>query len=255
MNKSENEKLVGNIHSTESFGTVDGPGIRLVVFFQGCPMRCLYCHNPDTWEPGMGTKMTVEEILDLYEKNKSFYRNGGITATGGEPLLQLEFLTELFEAAKKRGIHTCLDTSGILYRDGRQEAYRRLFANLDLVLLDMKHSDPNGHEELTRQKQEPMLQFARALERAGVPMIVRHVLVPGITDDEKQLRNLGQILASFKNLKGLDVLPYHTMGLKKYESLGLKYPLEGVKPMEKERAKQARELILEEMRKQRTKEK
>lgn len=251
----EQEKAVGNIHSIESFGTVDGPGIRLVVFFQGCPMRCLYCHNPDSWEPGIGTKMTAEEILALYEKNKSFYRKGGITATGGEPLLQLEFLTELFEKAKKRGIHTCLDTSGILYWDCRQESYRRLFANVDLVLLDLKHSDPEEHEKLTRQKQEPVLQFARALERAGIPMIVRHVLVPGITDGEDHLRRLGQMLASFRNLKGLDVLPYHTMGLKKYESLGMKYPLEGVPPMEKEQARKARQLVVEEIRKERGKEK
>lgn len=245
----KNGKVTGNIHSIESFGTVDGPGIRLVVFFQGCPMRCQYCHNPDSWEPGIGTKMTADEILELYEKNKSFYRKGGITATGGEPLLQLEFLTELFEAAKSRGIHTCLDTSGILYRDCRQESYRRLFASLDLVLLDIKHSDPAGHEKLTRQRQEPVLQFAKALERSKIPVIVRHVLVPGITDQEEQLKRLGQILAPLHNLKGLDVLPYHTMGVKKYEALGLEYPLEGLEAMDKEKAKKAREVIVAEIRK------
>lgn len=198
----------GRIHSVESFGTVDGPGVRFVVFFQGCPMRCLYCHNPDTWGTEGGTEMTVDELLAAYERNKGFYRQGGITATGGEPLLQLPFLTELFSAAKAQGIHTCLDTSGIVYRPDRQEEFGALFAVTDLVLLDIKHADPQGHRQLTGQDQSPVLAFARALERAKVPMIVRHVVVPGLTDSPQELTALGRLIAPFRNLKGLEVLPY-----------------------------------------------
>lgn len=234
----------GYIHSTESFGTVDGPGVRFVVFFQGCPMRCLYCHNPDTWKPGQGQQMTADEILEAYRKNEVFYKNGGITATGGEPLMQLDFLTELFRKAKKQGIHTCLDTSGIMYRKERQEEFDRLFEVLDLVLLDFKHSNEEGHKNLTGLGQKHVLEFARALEEKEIPMIVRHVVVPGITDDETHLKSLGKLLAGFRNLKGLEILPYHTMGKAKYEKLGLNYPLEQVENMDKEKVREARNIIL-----------
>ena len=241
----ERAGLQGFIHSTESFGTVDGPGVRFVIFFQGCPMRCLYCHNPDTWKPGEGTPMSVTELLDEYERNRVFYKNGGITATGGEPLLQLPFLTELFTEAKKRGIHTCLDTSGIVYRRTRQEEFERLFQMLDLVLLDLKHSDEAEHRELTGQSQAHILEFARALETAKIPMIVRHVVVPGITDAPDHLAALGRLIAGFGNVKGLEVLPYHTMGKKKYEELGILYPLNDVADMDAEKAKEARQRILQ----------
>nr|WP_317283345.1 pyruvate formate-lyase-activating protein [uncultured Sellimonas sp.] len=234
----------GYIHSTESFGTVDGPGIRFVIFFQGCPMRCKYCHNPDTWEPNRGNTMTVDELLELYKHNEKFYKKGGITATGGEPLLQLSFLTELFTKAKEQGIHTCLDTSGIVYRNQRKEEFQELFKVTDLVLLDVKHSDPKGHKDLTGQEQAPVLAFAEALEEAGVPMIVRHVVVPGITDGKEELEKLGHLISRFRNLKGLEVLPYHTMGTKKYEQLGLEYPLKGVEAMDKKEAAKAREFLL-----------
>ncbi len=243
----------GRIHSTESFGTVDGPGVRFVVFFQGCPMRCLYCHNPDTWTLKGGKLLTAEELLAEYERNKAFYRGGGITATGGEPLLQLPFLTELFKKAKERGIHTCLDTSGIVYREERQEEFQELFENLDLVLLDIKHSDREGHKKLTGQKLDPVLAFAKALERAGIDMVIRHVAVPGITDGEKELKELGLLIGGFRNLKGLEVLPYHTMGKTKYQQLGISYPLEGVENMEKEKAKDIRNIILEGIREKRQK--
>ena len=244
MMKSNQEVNQGYIHSTERFGTVDGPGIRFVVFFQGCPMRCQYCHNPDTWEMGKGRKMTVEEIMSAYEKNTTFYRNGGITATGGEPLMQLPFLTRLFKEAKSRGIHTCLDTSGIVYRKERAEEFAELFKYVDLVLLDIKHSLAQGHVKLTGQDQKPVIAFADALEAAGIPMVIRHVAVPGITDKEEELTALGHLIGKYKNLKGLDVLPYHTMGVKKYEALGLSYPLEGTNSMTKEDAKKAREIVI-----------
>jgi pyruvate formate lyase activating enzyme len=187
---------------------------------------------------------TAEELLGEYRKNKPFYTNGGITATGGEPLMQLPFLTELFRQAKAEGIHTCLDTSGICYREERDAEYKELFSYLDLVLLDFKHSDPKEHRELTAQNQAPVLSFAKALEAADIPMIARHVLVPGITDGEEHLRNLGRLMASYRNLKGLEVLPYHTMGTVKYEKMGIPYPLEGVKKMDAAEAKKSREVLL-----------
>ena len=234
----------GYIHSTESFGTVDGPGIRFVIFFQGCPMRCKYCHNPDTWQPNQGKLMTVEELLELYRHNEKFYKKGGITATGGEPLMQLSFLTELFRQAKEAGIHTCLDTSGIIYRESKKDEFEALFCVTDLVLLDMKHSAPDGHRELTGQEQAPVLEFARALETAGVPMIIRHVVVPGITDGEKELTDTGHLIGGLRNLVGLEILPYHTMGINKYKNMGKEYPLEGVPEMKPEQAKKARMTIL-----------
>lgn len=241
--------MTGRIHSIESFGTVDGPGVRLVIFFQGCPMRCKYCHNPDTWEPDGGKEYTAEELLEVYGRNRMFYRSGGITATGGEPLLQLEFLTELFTKAHQRGIHTCLDTSGIVYREKTAEKFAALFGVTDLVLLDIKHSDGAAHRELTGQSQGPVLAFAKALERAEVPMVIRHVIVPGITDSEQEWKGLGQMIGSFRNLKGLEVLPYHTMGKVKYDKMGISYPLEGVPDLNKEVAKRARIVILQEIKK------
>lgn len=234
----------GRIHSTESFGTVDGPGVRFVIFFQGCPMRCLYCHNPDTWEVKGGTEMTAEELLEKYERNRSFYKTGGLTTTGGEPLLQLSFLTELYQKAKEKGIHTCLDTSGIVYRESRKAEFQKLFEVTDLVLLDIKHSIPEEHVKLTGQKQDAVIAFARALEEAGVPMIIRHVVVPGITDTEEELTALGRLIGTFRNLKGLEVLPYHTMGKVKYEKLHYDYPLKDVPDMDKAKAKEARKTIL-----------
>lgn len=243
MNK-ECKTQKGRIHSTESFGTVDGPGVRFVVFFQGCPMRCQYCHNPDTWAPHGGTEMTAEELLTEYRKNKAFYRTGGITATGGEPLMQLPFLTELFRRAKAEGIHTCLDTSGIMYRMAREAEFQELFAYVDLVLLDIKHSTEGEHQNLTGQSQKHILEFARALEKAEIPMIVRHVVVPGITDSPEHLTQLGRMIGRFRNLKGLEVLPYHTMGVAKYKNLGIPYPLGGVESMDAAKAKEARGMIV-----------
>lgn len=236
--------MKGHIHSTESFGTVDGPGVRFVVFFQGCPLRCRYCHNPDTWAVKGGREMTTEELLEECERNKAFYRGGGITATGGEPLLQLPFLTELFRKAKERGIHTCLDTSGITYREKRAGEFKALFEVTDLVLLDIKHSEPEGHESLTGQRLDHVLEFARALSCAKVPVVIRHVVVPGITDREEELLKLGRIIGRLDNLRGLEVLPYHTMGESKYKSLGITYPLERVPAMDADGAKKAREIIL-----------
>jgi len=237
----------GYVHSTESFGTVDGPGVRFVIFLQGCPMRCRYCHNPDTWQPGVGTLRSPQSLIDEFRRNEAFYRKGGITVTGGEPLLQPDFLLELFSLAKKHGIHTCLDTSGVTFRpepSPQREKLDALMALTDLVLLDLKQMDSARHEELTDHGNEHILAFARYLSKRQIPIWVRHVLVPGITDDPEQLRRLGCFIAELSSVKALDVLPYHTMGVSKYRELGLPYPLEGVPPATQEQAKAAREQIL-----------
>ena len=234
----------GYIHSVETFGTVDGPGIRYVVFFQGCPFRCLYCHNPDTWVPGIGEQMSVEQLLEGYAKNSSFYKKGGITATGGEPLLQLPFLTELFREAKKQGIHTCLDTSGAVYHESRREEFETLLSYTDLVLLDIKHSDREQHKRLTGMYPDAVQGFAALLSEKKVPVIVRHVLVPEITNTEEQLSALGRLMKQYSNLVGLEVLPFHQMGTAKYKNLGIDYPLRDVPALTKEDAARAREIIL-----------
>ena len=235
------------LHSTESFGTVDGPGVRFVVFLQGCPMRCKYCHNPDTWEMHGGERRSAESLIEEYEHNRAFYKNGGITVTGGEPLAQIDFLLEFFRLAREKGIHTCIDTSGATYRPGDSEYNRKLDAVLaltDLVMLDIKHMDPDGHKALTGQPNDGILAFAKYVDDKNVTLWIRHVVVPGITDDPEAWTRLGQFIATLDNVKALDVLPYHVMGVSKYKELGVSYPLEGVEPATKEQAAQARQIIL-----------
>lgn len=228
--------MKGRIYSIESFGAVDGPGIRLVVFFHGCPMRCAYCHNPDTWATDQFTEMSVDEILQKFERNQCFYESGGITATGGEPLLQLDFLTDLFTAFHEKGIHTCLDTSGICFDPAGADTdkYRKLASVTDLCMLDIKEIDSDKHRKLTGKDNQNVLAFSRFMDDLGVRLWVRHVLVPGITDDDNDLFELGKYLATLKNLETLDVLPYHTMGVPKYERLGIEYPLKDIPAAQKE---------------------
>lgn len=241
--------MKGRIHSLESFGTVDGPGVRYVVFVQGCPMRCAYCHNPDTWEMNAGTEMEPSEIIANYERNKPFYRDGGITVTGGEPLMQIDFLLELFTLAKKKGIHTCLDTSGIAYNPNGNPDWLakmdQLCAVTDLVMLDIKHIDPEKHLELVKQPNVNILAFAEYLDKMNVDVWIRHVVVPGITDDPKYLHKLGLFIGGLNNLKALDVLPYHTMGKSKYEKLGMDYPLKDVPNMDKAKVPELKQYILD----------
>lgn len=268
--------MLGYIHSVESFGTVDGPGVRMVIFFQGCPMRCVYCHNPDTWAFGRGTQMTADELLERFHRNRHYYRNGGITVTGGEPLCQIEFLTELFRKAKMEGISTCLDTSGVVfpYRKNAQgwslagggikdelkryglrvpmQEYEELLSLTDLVLLDIKHMDSEKHKELTGHSNEAVLAFLEFLAQEAVPVWIRRVSVPGRTDDPEELMQLGEYIGKFDNIKAVDVLPYHTMGESKYKSMGLTYPLEGVAEATKEEAIRVRERILDGIRKVRS---
>lgn len=238
---------LGKIHSIESFGTVDGPGLRLVVFMQGCPLRCLYCHNPDTWKTSGGREMSADELLEEYKKNAVFYKNGGLTVTGGEPLLQIDFLLELFEKAKKEGIHTCIDTSGVTFRKEDSEYMQgldRLMTYTDLVMLDIKHIDSEKHKSLTGQTNENILDFARYLDAKNIPMWIRHVVVEGYTDSDGDLTRLGEFIGTLKNAKALDVLPYHTMGVTKYAELGIKYRLEGMPSLSKSDAARAKQKIL-----------
>lgn len=240
--------MIGYIHSKESFGTVDGPGIRYVLFMQGCPMRCLYCHNPDTWEIGTGEAITAEDVLKEYNKNRSFYKNGGITVTGGEPLLQVDFLIDLFKKAKAEGIHTCIDTSGVTYNPNNSESTEKLSELLlytDLVMLDIKHIISENHKALTGMDNQNILSFAHFLDKKGIPIWIRHIIVEGYTDNPDHLVELGKFIGKLKNLKALDVLPYHTMGVSKYKELGIAYPLENIEALPLCDAVKAKEHILE----------
>lgn len=237
---------IGNIHSIETFGTVDGPGIRFVVFMQGCPLRCAYCHNPDTWDFKENKKMTVDDILRKYQSVKEFTK-GGITITGGEPLAQIDFVIELFKNFHNFGIHTALDTSGIYFDKNKTQKYDELIKYTSLVLLDIKQIDDDKHKILTGASNKNVLDFAKYLSLNKVPVWIRHVVVPSITDNEEDLKNLGKFLSTLKNVKALDVLPYHDMAKTKYEELQIEYKLKDIEPLTKEDALKARNIILRAM--------
>ncbi len=237
----------GYIHSIETCGTVDGPGLRYVIFLQGCPMRCQYCHNPDTWEPGKGDQMTVEEVLRSFYNNTAFYRNGGVTVTGGEPMMQMDFLIELFTELHDKGVHTCLDSSGIMFRPDNaafMEKMEKLAAVTSLVMLDIKHIDDEKHRDLTSHSNKNILAFARYLDEKNIPVWIRHVIVPGITLYKDYLVRLGEFMGTLNNVKALDVLPYHSMGKVKYENLNMDYPLKDTREATKEEAVAAKNIIL-----------
>ena len=246
------EDIIGNIHSVESCGTVDGPGIRFVVFTQGCPMRCQYCHNPDTWEFKDNQKVTVDEILAQYDGVKEFC-TGGITVTGGEPMCQMDFVTELFKKAQAKGINTALDTSGVMFKPDNKEKLDELLKYTSVVLLDIKHIDDDEHKKLTGHSNKNILAFAKYLSEIKKPMWVRHVVVPGITFKEEYLTRLGEFLGTLQNIVALDVLPYHDMAIPKYENLKIDYPLKGVPPLSHDEALQARNIILKAYKEQKQK--
>lgn len=236
----------GYIHSTESFGSVDGPGIRFLIFLQGCPMRCLFCHNPDSWATGKGEEKTADELLDQAERFRSYWGNkGGISVSGGEALMQIDFLTELFEKAKQRGINTCLDTSAQPFtrREPFFGKFERLMKSTDTVLLDIKHIDDEEHRKLTRHSNKNILDCARYLSDIRKPVWIRHVLIPGITDNDEYLRQLHDFLQTLTNVERIDVLPYHTLGTFKYEKLGIDYALKGVTPPTPERVANANRIL------------
>ena len=237
----------GNVHSIETFGTVDGPGIRYVIFTQGCLLRCQYCHNADTWEIGKGKQMSVEEIMQDLISYLPFIESsgGGITVSGGEPLLQLPFLLELFKECKKMGIHTTIDSSGGCYSTDSlfQEQLTEVLKYTDLILLDLKHINRKKHIKLTGKSNEHILEFARFLSDKNIPVWIRHVLVPTVTDDEKDLNELGDFIASLKNVKKVEILPYHKLGVYKWEALGLQYPLKNIDPPSDEEVDKAYQIL------------
>ena len=240
--------MTGRIHSFESFGTVDGPGIRYVIFMQGCPLRCLYCHNPDTWAGG-GKEYTVDEVIARVLKYKNYFGDkGGITVSGGEPLLQIDFITELFTKLKSKGIHTCIDTSGITFRAADAacvEKHEKLLQVTDLVLLDIKHIDEAACKTLTGQSNQNTLAFAKFLSERGKKIWIRQVLVPGYTDEEETLAKTRAFIDTLATVEKVEVLPYHTMGEVKYKNLGIEYPLAGVEAPSKEKTANAKRILCE----------
>ncbi len=236
----------GFIHSIESFGSVDGPGVRFLIFLQGCPMRCRYCHNPDTWTFGQGQEMYVDELLDKAERYRSYWGDkGGITVSGGEPLMQIDFLIELFTEARRRGINTCIDTSAQPFRRDASwfSKFEQLMSVTDTVLLDIKHIRPSEHKSLTGHDNANILDCARYLSEIGKTVWIRHVLVPGITDNDEYLTELSAFLGGLSNIERIDVLPYHSLGTFKYEKLGLGYSLKDTPAPSCERIENAEKLL------------
>lgn len=235
-----------NVHSLESFGAADGPGVRYVVFLQGCRMRCRFCHNPDTWAADENRVFSADELLKKAMRYRGYWgTDGGITVSGGEPLLQIDFLTEFFRMAKAEGVHTVIDTAGQPFT--REEPFfgkfRELMQYTDLLLLDIKEIDSRKHRLLTGWDNRNILDMADYLSEIKKPVWVRHVLVPGYSDCEEDLRKLRAFLDTLENVDRVEVLPYHTLGIFKWKSLGYDYPLEGVEPPKRERVENARKIL------------
>ena len=234
----------GRIHSVETFGTVDGPGIRFVLFMQGCALRCQFCHNPDSWDTAAGKQVNVEDMLAEIEPYVSYYSKsgGGLTVTGGEPTLQAPFVAALFREVKQRfGLHTTLDSSG--FCDPAHAESTGLLDATDLVLLDIKQMNGTRHEALTSQPNDRILRFARHLSDRGSKMWIRHVLIPGVTDGYDDLLALGHFIGSLSGVEKFELLPYHRMGVYKWQELGIPYPLEGVQPPEEQEIARARRIV------------
>lgn len=226
---------LGKVHSFESFGAVDGPGIRFVVFLQGCPYRCLYCHNPDTWNFFDGETYSAQEIISKAMRFKEYWgKEGGITVSGGEPLAQIDFLIELFEMAKARNISTCIDTSGAVftYEEPFFGKFEKLMSLTDLLLVDIKHIDDEKHIHITRHSRKNPKEMFEYLSSIDKPIWIRYVLVPGLTDDEDDLKATADFISSLNNVKKIDVLPYHSLGVAKYQEMNIPYPLKDVYPPE-----------------------
>ena len=234
-------KKYAKVHSIDSFGTVDGPGIRFLLFLQGCGLKCKYCHNRDTWDASNGEYMSLDDIFNKIIRFKEYINHGGgVTISGGEPLLQAKFLIELFTRLKKEDINTCIDTSGMLPITTDIE---KVLSLTDLVLLDIKHIDSKKCEELVGYPNELELEFARYLSDNGIPMWIRQVIIPGFTDDEKDLKKLKRFLSTLKTVKKVELLPYHSLGKHKWIDLGLTYELEGVPSATAKDIKRAKEIL------------
>ena len=235
----------GHVHKIETFGLVDGPGVRFAAFLSGCAMRCKFCHNPDTWN-SKGEIYTAAELFERALRYRTYWRdNGGITVSGGEPLLQADFVTAFLSLAHKEGIHTAVDTAGQPFSESKSylERFDRLMDVTDLFILDLKMMDRSGHRELTGVENDNILALARYLSAHGKDMWIRHVLVPGITDDEQDLINMRDFISSLDTVKRVEILPYHTLGLMKWRELDIPYPLEGVPTPTKEQVEKAERLL------------
>lgn len=238
--------MIGRVHSFESFALVDGPGVRFCVFLQGCNMRCQYCHNPETWNKEVGEEWTPEDLFKKVYRYKNYWgKDGGITVSGGESLLQLEFVTEFFEIAKEKGVHTAIDTSGNPFSMEPEylEKFNKLMEVTDLFILDLKEMDDEKHKKLTGCTNQNIIALARYLSDHGKDMWIRHVLVPGLTDDEEGLVALRDFIAELKTVTRVEILPYHTLGLFKWEKLGINYPLDGVATPTDEEVKRAESIL------------
>ena len=249
------EKIMGKVNSWESFGAADGPGLRYVIFLQGCHMRCKYCHNPETWSLNGGEEISAEDAFKKVMRYKNYWGSnfdkakgritGGITISGGEALLQIDFVTEVFRLAKEQGVHTTLDTSGnpFTFEEPFFFFFDKLMEVTDLFMLDIKEIEDDKHKELTKWTNINILEMAKYLSDNGKEMWIRHVLVPGITDDEEGLKKLKSFVDDLKTVSKVEILPYHTLGLEKWKNLKIDYPLEGVKTPTKEEVKKAEELL------------
>ena len=244
---TKSNEIKGRVHSFQSLGTLDGPGVRFVVFMQGCPLRCQYCHNPDTWDMADGKEYSVEEVASRVVRYKNYFgEKGGVTVSGGEPLMQLDFVIELFKALKAKGVNTCADTTGISFNPDDKENVKKheeLLQVCDLFLLDIKHIDNEKHKTLTGLPNNRPLAFAKFLSDHGKRIWIRHVLVPGITDDDESLASLRSFMDTLSSVEKVEVLPYHTMGEVKYEKMGIPYVLKGVQPPCKERVANAKIIL------------
>jgi len=243
-------ETLGRVHSVESFGSADGPGVRYIVFLKGCNMRCKYCHNPDTWakcgENDGAKLMTPQEVLKTAMRYKAYWKQtGGITVSGGEALLQIDFVTELFKLAKEKGVNTCLDTSGnpFTVEESFFGKFNELMKYTDLFMLDIKHIDDEEHKKLTGQTNKNILDMAQYLSKNGKKMWIRHVLVPEITTDERYLNQLREFIDTLKTVDRVEVLPYHTLGVFKWKELGIPYQLDGVEPPTEEQIECAKRIL------------
>jgi pyruvate formate lyase activating enzyme len=232
--------MIGRIHSIETMGLMDGPGIRFVVFFQGCKLRCAYCHNPDTWYFNAGARISAEDLLQKALKYKIYFdkSGGGVTCSGGEPLMQPEFLIEFLKLCKANGLHTSIDTAG--FGIGR---YPEILEYTDLVILDIKHVDKARYQELTGGNIEEFMVFVQSLDKADIKVWIRHVVVPGLTDTEEHVRGIRRISSQIRNVEKIELLPYHTLGVHKYKKMKIPYKLNGVKPMSEERLKELEKVL------------
>lgn len=243
----QNKEIIGYYSSYETFGAVDGPGVRFVLFLQGCTLRCKYCHNPETIEFNKNKPITVEEVLELYSENESFYSKGGITVSGGEATAQMDFIIELFKEAKKRNINTCVDTAFGTFQNIPviKEKWKELCKVSDLFLADIKHIDSEKHKVLTSRPNENILEAIKYIDSLGAKMWIRHVLVPGYSDDKQDLINLGKFIKELDNIERLEILPYHNMMIPKYQNLKMKFYLSHVIPPTKEYCGQCKDVIMQ----------